>query len=325
MAIFNWPWSRTKSLPIEASSLQAPAVRSPPPRQSLSALLCTYNHAQFLEGAIERVLGQTRRPDEMLILDDASTDDTSAILDRFASRFDWIKIVRKTVNAGYNAGITDLTSRARGAFIHCGAADDEMHPDFFALTMEQADYHPQAGIVSGELVVRDEHDKWNLTLEVPGWLSGYYDGRTYLHDYLEKCDATGTLAPSTLYRRAVVAEVGGWRSDLKLWDVSFVLQAAALKHGMCYVDKPVYTWVHRAKGLTQALAGNFESSKEMYLRYYDLMTSDEFRRLFGKTFPGQWLRANLRYAVDQLVDGLQARLAEEAKSVDADVIAKVER
>ena len=42
----------------------------------ISAIIPNYNHAPFLEERIRSILAQTRRPDEIIFLDDASTDDS---------------------------------------------------------------------------------------------------------------------------------------------------------------------------------------------------------------------------------------------------------
>ena len=55
-------------------------------RPTLSVVMPNYNHAKFLPRALDSLLGQTRPPDEILVLDDGSTDDSRAILERVAGR-----------------------------------------------------------------------------------------------------------------------------------------------------------------------------------------------------------------------------------------------
>src|SRR5438094_1927496 len=51
----------------------------------VSAIITTYNYAQFIDGAIECALQQTRRPDEIVVVDDGSTDETAEIVARYSA------------------------------------------------------------------------------------------------------------------------------------------------------------------------------------------------------------------------------------------------
>ena len=279
-----------------------PAVIVPPAQKTLSALICNYNDSAFIGTAIAAMAAQKRLPDELLIMDDGSTDNSVAIMTQYADKYPWIKIYKRETNAGYISGISELTAIAKGDFIHRGTSDDYALPNFVSLTMEQAERHPQVGIVSGELLNRNESHTGTVHIARRDWRSGYVSPEIYLHDYLECSEPSCTLAPSTIFRRAVIDEVGGWRRDLDIWDVSFVLQAAALKYGMCYVNAQVYTWVDRPRRWTANTNVDLAKTARMCLRYYELMCSPEFRPLFGETFPRQWLKSNLNQGVHALYE-----------------------
>jgi glycosyltransferase involved in cell wall biosynthesis len=54
--------------------------------RTISVALCTYNGSQFLNEQLESIAAQTRPPDEVVIFDDCSSDDTVAVARRFAGR-----------------------------------------------------------------------------------------------------------------------------------------------------------------------------------------------------------------------------------------------
>lgn len=280
----------------DSHALSAPAPMSPPQPQTLSALICNYNHARYLPDAIDAVLAQRRLPDELIIMDDGSTDDSSSVLQRY-EHYSWIKIVRKTKNEGYIKGINDLTALARGDFIHRGTSDDYMLPNFVSDLMEQAERYPKVGIVSGKMSNATEGSPARSVIGINGWSTGYKSPLQFRR-YLEMSDPTCTLAPSTIFRREVVNELGRWRADLDIWDVSFTLQLAALRYGAAYVDAPVYTWVHRPAGWTRTTNKNAEKVQAMFARYYELMRSKEFKEDFGTVFPDLWLRANFHLVAE---------------------------
>ena len=61
----------------------------------VSVVMCTYNGARFLEAQMDSILAQDYPLHEIIVQDDGSTDCTTAILDRYAARHDFID--RKSV------------------------------------------------------------------------------------------------------------------------------------------------------------------------------------------------------------------------------------
>jgi glycosyltransferase involved in cell wall biosynthesis len=280
-------------------------------RRTFSALLCNYNHAEFIERAILAVVNQSRPPDEYLILDDGSTDHSVEIISDYAAKHPFIKLIRKPRNEGYIKGIKELTARARGEYLHRGASDDYMLPGFIEQAMALAEKWPRAGIISGEMLNGYEDHTSRHLVEIPGWATGYVTPNTYLHEYLEEEDPRCTLAPSTFFRKAAVEEVGGWREELGTWEVSFALQACALKYGMCYLDTPCYTWIYRKKAWSHRQNGDLELTLRIYANYMRLICSPPFGDLFSESFARKWLKANLEQTAETIATDLADKLRRE--------------
>jgi hypothetical protein len=189
-----------------------------------------------------------------------------------------------------------------------------MLPGFIEQAMRLAEEFPAAGIISGELVHRPEQGGGDLLVEIPGWVTGYVCPEKFLHDYLEVGDPTCTLSATTFFRRDAFLEAGGMRKELGIWDVSFVLQACALKYGMCYLDRPVYTWVYRQRGLTRRENTDLTRSAETYLNYVRLMRSPPFRGLFSDTFVRRWFVANMQHAAGAFAHDVINQLFAEAEA-----------
>jgi glycosyltransferase involved in cell wall biosynthesis len=106
----------------------------------ISAVIPTYNSAAFIRKTLESVLGQTLPPDEILVMDDGSTDDTVAILASYKPRI----IVLQQENGGVAAARNKLCSHATGDLVAFLDHDDLWHPDYLRTQCRLFAEHPNA-------------------------------------------------------------------------------------------------------------------------------------------------------------------------------------
>ncbi|EJN07661.1 glycosyl transferase [Bradyrhizobium sp. YR681] len=90
----------------------------------VSVVIAAYNAEAYIAEAIESVLGQTVPPDEVIVIDDGSTDGTRGILDRFGDRV----IVLTQANSGQAVAVNKGLAMARGELIGFCDADDLWTP-----------------------------------------------------------------------------------------------------------------------------------------------------------------------------------------------------
>jgi glycosyltransferase involved in cell wall biosynthesis len=102
--------------------------------RQLSVMMPVYNGAKYVGAAIESILDQTFRSFELLIMDDGSTDDTPAILARFAANDPRIRIFPRR-RQGQIASRNELLRLARSEIVACADADDICLPDRFERQM----------------------------------------------------------------------------------------------------------------------------------------------------------------------------------------------
>ena len=94
----------------------------------VSIIVPAWNASTTLETALESLVRQTWTALDVIVVDDCSSDDTAAIVERFATRDPRVRLLRHASNRGaYAARNTGLAS-ARGAFITTHDSDDWSHP-----------------------------------------------------------------------------------------------------------------------------------------------------------------------------------------------------
>jgi glycosyltransferase involved in cell wall biosynthesis len=107
-----------------------PENTSAAPRASF--LLITFNQEATVADAIRGALAQTWSPLEILISDDASSDDTFAVAERCVSGYrgpHTVRLYRNAANLGISAHLSSLAERASGDMLFIAAGDDISRPE----------------------------------------------------------------------------------------------------------------------------------------------------------------------------------------------------
>ena len=126
-------------------------------RPTLSVVLPNYNHGDVIARALEALLHQERRPDEIVVVDDGSTDDSRDVIARFAARSASIRVLVNEQNQGVIAALIRGLEAAGGDYVYFAASDDWVMPGFFKLALEMLEQNPTLGLFCGESVLRDGH------------------------------------------------------------------------------------------------------------------------------------------------------------------------
>lgn len=258
---------------------------------TLSVLMPNYNHAAYLAEAIAGIVGQSRPPDEFLILDDASRDNSLDVITPFLDQYPFIRLIRHERNQGVNAACQRLFAEARGDYVFSAAADDIRLPDFFQNAMSMAERFPQAGLVFGIVSTIDEQGRELFSSALSRWQEACYaDPQRFLREYLAVERPSHSATSAAIYRRDAMQEVGGYRADLGPWADTFAFRAIGLKYGVCYL--PV-------EGVqSRVIVGSYShqtrvqpwKTLDLIARAVSTMQSPEFSDRFPVEHVRQWQR-----------------------------------
>lgn len=115
-----------------------------------------YNCAQHLPAALESLLAQTFTDFELLVSDNASTDETAAVIDRFRRRDGRIRYVRHAENSGAPANWNYVAREARGQYLKWASGNDIAAPAMLARAVEVLDREPAVVLCYGRTELIDE-------------------------------------------------------------------------------------------------------------------------------------------------------------------------
>ena len=116
----------------------------------VSTIICAYNYGRYVEEAIESVLSQGVTDHEVIVVDNASTDETPQVLARIKDPR--LRILRLEQNLGHGSGLCVGLKEARGRFLTFLDADDRWRPGKLKRELTIMDSEPDAGMVFGDLV-----------------------------------------------------------------------------------------------------------------------------------------------------------------------------
>ena len=111
----------------------------------VSVIIPTYNRAKLLEEALESAFAQTRQPDEIIVVDDGSTDNTETAIARFGPK---VRYIRQK-NAGPSAARNNGISHATGDFIAFLDSDDLWPKDRLEHQLAALEKHPDLDFLFG--------------------------------------------------------------------------------------------------------------------------------------------------------------------------------
>jgi len=233
----------------------------PPPR--LSVILPNYNHALLLPRALEALAAQNRPADEILLLDDASTDDSLEVAASWQVRLPQLRIIAKARNAGVVATLRLGLAEATGDYVYLGAADDETRPALFERTLAALESFPTAALATGEvlLIGPDGRPAGLRPVILPSQTEAFLDPAATAA-LLRHSDHL-VVAVGAVWRRASMLASGGIDPTLGSMVDAFLARELALRHGFVFIPEVLGIWHVNPAGYSRSAAANTQTTLAM--------------------------------------------------------------
>jgi glycosyltransferase involved in cell wall biosynthesis len=222
----------------------------------VSVIIPCYNHADYLRLCLRSVFHQTFKGFEVIVVDDASTDNTPNVIKEFKdSRLCY---VRHRKNFGVSSALNTGINLSRGEFIAIIGADDLMKPDNLFVKVDILSKYPSIGLVYSNAEIIDED----------GTIIGLAkkqksDGKLFVEKPFDRLLYGNFItASSVMVRKSCFEKVGLFDTELHYaedWDMWLRL---AYFYNFGYVDIPLVQYrLHlRTKSLSQQ---NYSENKDL--------------------------------------------------------------
>lgn len=136
----------------------------------VSVLISSYNHERWIRSCVDSVLAQTLKPDEIIVYDDGSTDDSIDILRTYGDNIQLVIGDHDPVassNTNHKNAIRHALQISSGDHIYLLDSDDAYREDHIALYEQKWAKTPTAVMVQGGVRCIDEEDRHGASLWSP--------------------------------------------------------------------------------------------------------------------------------------------------------------
>lgn len=199
--------------------------------KKISILMGIYNNETTLEEAVASIQAQTYTNWELILCDDASTDNTYNLAYNLSKNDSRIKLIKNDINSGLNITLNKCLKLATGDYIARMDGDDISVPCRFEKQVEFLNSHSEFDIVSSAMILFDETGEWGKVSSIE-----------FPQPYDVVTSSPICHAPTMMTKKCIL-DVGGYTENKKMLRVEDVnLWIKLYTNGYrCYnIQEPLY-------------------------------------------------------------------------------------
>jgi len=266
----------------------------------LTVVIPNRNHATRLPRSLGAMLRQQRQADEIIVVDDASTDNSRDVIRGFMSLIPQLRLLENPNQLGAIGALNRGLHAATGDAVYCGAADDATDPEFIEVVLGALERNPAAGLACAEARVLSENGGF-LGLRpasMPVFREGYVSP-TDTAAMLRRMDNC-ILSVVTILRRDKMLSAGGFDEALGPFCDSFLERRIALQSGFVFIPQVLGTWFVQPESYSRNVALNVDKLSSLIAICRDRVKASEgapFPHGYGEIFVRRARFSSARLAV----------------------------
>jgi GT2 family glycosyltransferase len=208
--------------------------------ETFSVIIPNWNGVKFLPACLNSLRAQTYRHVEVLVVDNASSDESVSLIQR---DYPEVRLIALTENRGFTGAVNAGIAQAKGSLVALLNQDAEADPRWLEEMAYAADAHPEAGAIACKIMLFDQRDRFhsagdNYRLDGIPINRGVWQKDEGQYD--DKTEVFAACGGAAAYRRRVLDEVGwfdesffmycddidlAWRQQLAGWHTVFAPRA----------------------------------------------------------------------------------------------------
>ena len=244
-------------------------------------------------------MSQDRPADEIIVVDDASTDNSLEIIERYAEKHPCIQILRSPKNIGVIGALTRGLNAASKKYVYFGAADDFVLPGFFSTGLDALNANSKAGLFCGEMILIDGNSGDFLDVRPPvrpRYTAGFIPPAQFSR--LLRHNDNFILTGAALLNRDAALEAGGFDENLSTFADAYLVRKIAFSRGIYYMPRACLTWCIFPDSVSRTTSTQLDRTKAVFTAIQSRMTTDPiFPNWYWEVFARRWRFSLCRLAV----------------------------
>ena len=207
-------------------------------------------YARYLEQCLQSLARQTLTDWEAILIDDASTDGSPALMEAFRARFpERVRVLLNAQPQGLRANANAALELARGEYVMRLDADDYLDENALLVLAGYLDRDPDIGLA---------YPNWTYIDDDGGFIGQERRKRLWDETHVPDLPAHGAC---TLVRRRVLKAIGGYETDLPAQDGHELWLKTLYRHGVASVETPLFFYRQHAGSLSDNQARLLDSRR----------------------------------------------------------------
>ncbi|OUN78106.1 glycosyltransferase [Alistipes sp. An54] len=196
------------------------------PKTTFTVVIPLYNKEREIEATLRSVLAQNRQPEEIVVVDDGSTDRSAEVVRRIGSPL--VRLIQQP-NAGVSAARNRGIAEARSSHIALLDGDDGWEPGYLAAMERLIDDYPDCGLYCAGFTIESHDGCFPASgLDRRGVVENFF--RDSAHRYI-------AIPSASCIPRRVFDTIGGFPAGMKIAEDLYLWIEIARRYRVCYTPE----------------------------------------------------------------------------------------
>ena len=253
---------------------------------TLSVIMPNYNYERYIGQALDALISQSYPLLEIIVVDDASTDGSVGVIEKYAGRYPNVRLLKNEKNLGVIRSQNRAIEMVRGDYFYSAGSDDMVLPGFLERSMRLLADNPDAALCCTDIRIAEDGRERDIRLHLSD-RPVYFPPEKALKVF-GSFGFTPVLSNTAVFKRSDLLEAGGFDPSL-LWSAdSFVINVMSFRHGFCYVPEVLtMARVHKSQ-YGRSMASQSDKERKLVRKIMDTVMEPEYADVlpaFRKTAP----------------------------------------
>lgn len=256
-----------------------------PVKPSLSFILPNYNHSHCILDSLNAILSQSRKAEEVIVVDDGSTDSSVEVIEKVAKDHPEVRLFRHEKNQGTIAALNTGLKVSRGTHVAFGSSDDIVLPMFFEIAMSQIEQYPHTGFFCSRICFFHD-DAPEIYEEEKDWLqlqtSKLFSPKEALQLFRQTNFRISTS--SAIFKKSSSLAMGGYRNEAAMLSDWLLNCQIALQDGFVYYPQ-VFAAVRKTKtpSYSAKIYSDRKKREAVYLTIISFIKKNDPQKIYRKS------------------------------------------